>query len=549
LCLTALGGERRFAAAVARRLSSLGALTRGDRRAASGLDLAALDLDSPLGRAALRRMYESVAARAPVLPPGAALAALLEGVPEDVAAPLRPRPDAGGRVSATAVVEAAERLHGAMAAALDAIAIALPNAPRAASGGGSGGAGASTSAAAAPPAPSAKDLGDVKRFLNRLLAAPVDAQRLLFSYFTAALAAEARAARAAGALAEGVSDLPGQSIARAAPPAAVWADPATGQVTLSHALSVDRGVPWEAAAARLACERRPGDRSAFYAGRRPAPGSGSTLWLLGLQRPGGAFLVVRPNTGPAGWLMEPDELHAAYQRVEESEAEAPWQAAWAASLTRCSHGLNCRVGAECSVGRRMQPVAILAGGVVRIWDALERCLQRHEFELSRADRALRVVRVELGGGGDGGEALIGVRFPGHLLAEVIDSLRAGAGAAGAPAAAAAAPRLEAPTPIDARALKAAFQAPRDLRSFFSAAAKRPAEGGAGAAPAAKRPRSPLADASPNGAAGAAAGPSAPADPAVARLVDLGFAPADAWRALAAAGGSVELAADALFSAS
>ena len=96
LCFTNVGGERRFAAAVARRLQrwahhlrcavaapadptsppapwhyppthiapppslslcrSLGALTRGDRRAASGLDLSELNFDSPLGRKSLRRM-------------------------------------------------------------------------------------------------------------------------------------------------------------------------------------------------------------------------------------------------------------------------------------------------------------------------------------------------------------------------------------------------------------------------------------------------------------------------------------------------------------
>lgn len=54
LVLSNLGGERRFAAAVARRLQSLGALTRGDRRASSGMDLSESNLDSPLGRKSLK---------------------------------------------------------------------------------------------------------------------------------------------------------------------------------------------------------------------------------------------------------------------------------------------------------------------------------------------------------------------------------------------------------------------------------------------------------------------------------------------------------------
>ena len=79
LVTTTVGGESRFAAAVARRLQSLGALTRGDRRAASGIDLSEQNVDTPFGRAALRTMYEMVITRAAALPTGVSFAAICEG--------------------------------------------------------------------------------------------------------------------------------------------------------------------------------------------------------------------------------------------------------------------------------------------------------------------------------------------------------------------------------------------------------------------------------------------------------------------------------------
>jgi len=60
LVTTNLGGERRFAAAVARRLQSLGALTKGDRRAATGADLTQFNFETPYGRSALRNMYQAI---------------------------------------------------------------------------------------------------------------------------------------------------------------------------------------------------------------------------------------------------------------------------------------------------------------------------------------------------------------------------------------------------------------------------------------------------------------------------------------------------------
>ena len=47
---------------MARRMQSLGALTKGDRRAASGQDLSAFDFDTRLGRAALKEMLRTVRA-------------------------------------------------------------------------------------------------------------------------------------------------------------------------------------------------------------------------------------------------------------------------------------------------------------------------------------------------------------------------------------------------------------------------------------------------------------------------------------------------------
>ena len=51
----------------------------------------------------------------------------------------------------------------------------------------------------------------------------------------------------------------------------------------------------------------------------------------------------------------------------------------------------------------MTEAVVLTGSVVRIWGALERVLSRHEHSLSRSDRTMRVLRVDL----DEGRALVG----------------------------------------------------------------------------------------------------------------------------------------------
>merc|ERR1719421_2477061 len=60
LFMTACGGERRFASTVAKRLQQLGALTKGDRRAADASDLSAFDCDTGYGRQAMQIVLDKV---------------------------------------------------------------------------------------------------------------------------------------------------------------------------------------------------------------------------------------------------------------------------------------------------------------------------------------------------------------------------------------------------------------------------------------------------------------------------------------------------------
>lgn len=92
-----------------------------------------------------------------------------------------------------------------------------------------------------------KDTGDVRRFLNRLLGAPLGRQALLFSYFAATLEGEIAAARAEGRYSDGVADLAGSHVQRLGEPLLLWGDGGDpgapgAAATWVHALALDRGV-------------------------------------------------------------------------------------------------------------------------------------------------------------------------------------------------------------------------------------------------------------------------------------------------------------------
>jgi len=102
----------------------------------------------------------------------------------------------------------------------------------------------------------AKDVGDVRRFLNRILGLRVRGQNLLFGYFTEVLAAEVKAAKAEGKYSEGVSDLGGSNI-RIDSTKIVLKDPFGSGADLKQTrVLIDRGVSFDTAAGILEAHRR-----------------------------------------------------------------------------------------------------------------------------------------------------------------------------------------------------------------------------------------------------------------------------------------------------
>ena len=419
---TNLGGERRFAAAVARRLQSLGALTRGDRRAATGVDLSEGNLDSPLGRRALKKMYDALVLDGTPLPPGVTLSRILNhmpvGPPEAV--------DLGDGVCIHSRT-AEEYLHmeavspGSGVVALHAELRALVCSLGVQVGLLAEGLSEENVAALIETGGGTKDQGDVRRFLNRILGLSVRGQNLLFGYFTEVFEAEVKAAKAEGKYSEGVSDLSGSNI-HIAYTKTVLKDPMGSGAELRHSrVLIDRGVSFDKAKEILDAQRRL-PKDGFYRMRREM--YGRTQVILALAKPGArnTFSIYRPNTGASFFEMDVEELDTKYRKYEDCDEELarhPWAQTYELTERGCMHGASCAVsrdgtGRECTAGSRQVRCCILSGAVVPAWGALEHTLERHEHRFNKSDRGMRAVKVIA----EDGTKVVGIRYPEDLLPEV-----------------------------------------------------------------------------------------------------------------------------------
>jgi predicted RNA methylase len=178
LLSTELGGEKRFSSTIARRLGSLGALTKGDRRSADSGDLAKYNFETQEGRAALCLMLRRIVESGNV--PG-------------LANPRQTLRDIGLLVRNRDGVEEVRK----------------------------------------------DDLYNVPRFLNRILALDVEQQNALFDHFADLFDQTVRYAKANGTFDEGVTDIKALAIRIAKAPRVVHMDEITQAQTTHYTLEID----------------------------------------------------------------------------------------------------------------------------------------------------------------------------------------------------------------------------------------------------------------------------------------------------------------------
>lgn len=283
ICVTDLGGEKRFSATLARRMASLGSLTMGSRDALNVSDaISKYDIESRYGEAALSALYQAMEGRG---------GTSLEGIPglEDPQDLLQRmgliRPDQGQYTIKR------------------------------------------------------QDLTDVKRFMSRVLALPQTEQNAVFGRFMYFFDAFITMAQENGTFDMGVSDIKGYDNHIDTPASTVATDETTGAKTEYLTIKVkNKTKPWswaDAEAARLESEKSSvgGMRSRYmkqktsgrfvlaeYRGEQVNPQTGAME---------GRFSISRPS-GRDRQRVKGSELTEKYDFATPEQAKAAWEAEFAA---------------------------------------------------------------------------------------------------------------------------------------------------------------------------------------------------------------------------
>lgn len=296
-----IGGEKRFSSAIARRLESLGAFTKGDRNATGGGDLAKYNFMGAYGDAAVATLIRSLN-NSEVLP----------GMEHD---PRETIWDMGW----------GDRERGQL------------------------------------PDPRSIDVSD---FFNRMMALEIGRQGPLFANFVRQFEAVVRHAKETGAFDEGVTDIRGTNVHLAKPLLKVHTDPTTKAVTAyaqidyetpTETVSFERVARWFEAVAQNPAKERLID--GFYRQSR----SGNIIYAKyahdASDGQSGAvrqrYKIFRPG-GEASGLQDRSYIQEKFESVTPQQAQTWWQQTFLEAPKTSKHSAHIITGAVLPVWRDLQ---------------------------------------------------------------------------------------------------------------------------------------------------------------------------------------------------
>ncbi|GIL64960.1 hypothetical protein Vafri_18816 [Volvox africanus] len=387
LLVTKCGGEYRFAGAVAKRLTSLGALLRGDRRAlGASSDLKPYDVDNKYGEQAVGRVLECVSSGVHNV-----AGAKVGELPSDLLPPAAAATPPGSNARMTAFLQHMQRCLKTMGLLTDVGGMLMVE---------------------------KKDTNtSVVKFLNRLLGLQLRDQDLMFQYFFGIMESLIKQARSAGDYEEGVLNLANSSV-EVVQERAIHVDAPTGAATTYIELDVDDGLSFEQARqaldlalADMKSENAPPEamnRVGFYVSRRNpnVGGTGHPLVILATalrrtiltSRAALQYRIQRPNQ-VKGHIFTQYELDEKYRKVDLGEGEKHWKF-WYHYLDRgCLHGNDCvrrtRDG-KCNFGSRFYCLHLVSGALLPVLRKLFDTVLRNGSTRKAVPRVARVLIKDQG---------------------------------------------------------------------------------------------------------------------------------------------------------
>ena len=351
LLISPCGGERRFAAAVARRLESLGALTLGDRRASMGSKSfsSSFNLDTKYGKQALDELlvWISKIGDVPAFRDVEQVESFQQDFLKEYAEDKRVQNYLLKSVKEDQLSKFMEDKHLPFSIIsrvwLHKVGIEVGSKI------------------------------EVRRFLNRILGLEIEKQNALFNLFLNRFESITRAARRDGSYDTGVKELAGASVSELRPAETVYSasmDKSSERMSaMLHSIEVDRSIAWEAIQSKFqdscsVCDEEPRSQArlvkpGFYQSIRSFNGNYFIVFakeksdvneLVSIN-----ILCYRPQTGKKEMMRS--AFWEKYRPVEVSTAEAAWNREY--KLNDC----------------RFVTWHLLSGAILPVWKAVATTLK------------------------------------------------------------------------------------------------------------------------------------------------------------------------------